>query len=112
MRITLAEIEGSTVIINCSTTIGVRVDWEYISAVSTTKVALYSGQEITRARRERCSVTGDGSKGEYNLKIESIDSSDAGTYICVDNGGYGPERIVSTLVVLSILTLSYFLIMN
>lgn len=88
---------------NCSTTTpGGHVDWEYLAPNATTspfRTTLFSGLEITESRRERFSITGDASSGEFDLKIVDVNRSDDGTYFCVANGGYGPDVVVTILSV-------------
>nr|XP_002738955.1 PREDICTED: kin of IRRE-like protein 2-like [Saccoglossus kowalevskii] len=74
--------EGSDVMFNCtvSDNNGTQVKWIHNSEGLTTESEIITDDN-------RVSLTGDQSRGEYNLNIVNLGSDDAGTYICVIDEG-------------------------
>lgn len=92
-------IKGGTVRFNCSTTLEF-VDWQFIKPDSDdAPVVINYQQNIVDSYKSRHSLITD-EPGVFDLQIDRTVLSDAGTYICVDNGGFGPQKATAKLTVL------------
>ena len=85
---------------NCSTSIrNEQIHWyHYRVGENRTHIVYYKG-EINKNYPNRYNVTINIETGEYNLIIHSVQSEDAGRYVCQDDGGRG-RRSSAELIVL------------
>src|SRR6218665_611702 len=59
---------------------------------------LYSDNGILPPYDERFEIDRNESTGSYNLVIHSVEPSDAGEYICIDDDGLGERRSAELIV--------------
>ena len=90
---------GDTATFKCSTNETTSVYWLYTAVGSMSDpVEIYWGRQVITSLEKRYSVNTDA-PGQYDLTITDVQFSDAGQYICVENGGFGPGRSTAELLV-------------
>ena len=97
----LTAAEGADISIDCLITKGDFADWDFRFNFTSDIKPLYRGREwdANNAAKERMSTSNE-TNGKFYLHIKNVIKSDAGTYTCTDNDGFGQE-IHSTLFVTS-----------
>jgi hypothetical protein len=99
----ITKYEAETVVLSCYTNLSEVVEWRVFehngSRMQQGSRLIYatSGLVTKFERTRRYSIrTGNG---YYNLTITDISAHEAGEYVCVENGGYGPEISTVLLIV-------------
>lgn len=59
---------------------------------------IYIGDVILDPYRKRFMIDRTASIGSHNLVIHSVEPGDAGTYLCVDDDGFGTKRSAELVV--------------
>ena len=100
--------EGTTVVLNCTTKPNSYIEWTYVPPGAPEPIPLYSGNKISRNFQTSYRISGDKENGEYNLQIDNVLVSYAGTYSCID--GFKSETVLSQ----SVLTVrrKFFVMLN
>ena len=89
-------VEGTMVVLNCTTKTINYIEWTYLPLGALEPISLYSGDKILQNFQTSYRISGDKENGEYNLQIDNVLLSYAGTYSCID--GFRSEIILSQSV--------------
>lgn len=84
---------GDATYFNCSTNLtSSEIFWHH------GQKHIYTGETILEPYRGRFEIESNDSIGSHNLVIHSVEPSDAGVYICIDDDGHGISRSAELIV--------------
>ena len=90
---------GHTVSLPCHTNLTTAVDWTYKQSAATNEVEVCVGGRILQSHyRTRFSLV-SANPGEYNLVLSDVQSTDSGTYTCIEDAGVGLRHPIQLRVI-------------
>jgi len=83
---------GENVILSCETSLEHAVEWTHVERQGDAALVVYISGFVINGYRGRFSVD-TSVQHVYNLVIRNISLPDAGIYTCIDDDGFGDERL-------------------
>ena len=99
-ELNMTSVVGDMVNLPCNSTHNSDVDWRHQDTPTSPVYYVYTNGLVYDIFKSRFTVDRRPQQGKYDLVISLVQLTDAGLYICIDDGGFSQRRFIYELSVI------------